>query len=106
MARDLLAQDSVAATLERITASATELVEGCDAAGILVLHDSTVESLAPPTNWSTTATSCNSVSAKDPASMPLVPRKANESSASPTSPDCSSAGLPTLPRPTPSEWAA
>ncbi|MFD5013512.1 GAF and ANTAR domain-containing protein [Streptomyces chartreusis] len=47
MARDLLAQDSVAATLERITASAIELVEGCDAAGILVLHDSTVESLAP-----------------------------------------------------------
>ncbi|MGI5406230.1 GAF and ANTAR domain-containing protein [Streptomyces chartreusis] len=47
MARDLLAQDSVAATLERITASATELVEGCDAAGILVLHDRTVESLAP-----------------------------------------------------------
>ncbi|MFD8045464.1 GAF and ANTAR domain-containing protein [Streptomyces chartreusis] len=47
MARDLLAQDSVAATLERITASATELVEGCDAAGILVLHDNTVESLAP-----------------------------------------------------------
>ncbi|MFE4580054.1 GAF and ANTAR domain-containing protein [Streptomyces chartreusis] len=47
MARDLLAQDSVAATLERITASATELVEGCDAAGILVLHDSTVETLAP-----------------------------------------------------------
>lgn len=47
MARDLLAQDSVAATLERITASTTELVEGCDAAGILVLHDNTVESLAP-----------------------------------------------------------
>ncbi|MFC5219595.1 MULTISPECIES: GAF and ANTAR domain-containing protein [Streptomyces] len=47
MARDLLAQDSVAATLERITASATELVEGCDAAGILVLHDSKVETLAP-----------------------------------------------------------
>ena len=47
MARDLLAQESVGATLERITASATELVEGCDAAGILVLHDSKVESLAP-----------------------------------------------------------
>ncbi|MFF1322185.1 GAF and ANTAR domain-containing protein [Streptomyces chartreusis] len=47
MARDLLPQDSVAATLERITASATELVEGCDAAGILVLHDSTVETPAP-----------------------------------------------------------
>ncbi|MEV5957898.1 GAF and ANTAR domain-containing protein [Streptomyces sp. NPDC051987] len=47
MARDLLAQDSVASTLERITASATELVEGCDAAGILVLHDARVETLAP-----------------------------------------------------------
>ncbi|MEU6379188.1 GAF and ANTAR domain-containing protein [Streptomyces sp. NPDC046909] len=47
MARDLLAQDSVNATLERITASATELVEGCDAAGILILHGTRVESLAP-----------------------------------------------------------
>ncbi|MGW3449355.1 antitermination regulator, partial [Streptomyces sp. NPDC001076] len=47
MARDLLAQDSVEATLRRITASATELVDGCDAAGILVLHDSQVETLAP-----------------------------------------------------------
>ncbi|MFF9098620.1 GAF and ANTAR domain-containing protein [Streptomyces sp. NPDC014802] len=47
MARDLLAQDSLAATLERITASATELVDGCDAVGILVLHDKRVETLAP-----------------------------------------------------------
>ncbi|MET8170020.1 GAF and ANTAR domain-containing protein [Streptomyces sp. NPDC005329] len=47
MARDLLAQDSVDDTLERITASATELVDGCDAAGILVLHDAKVETLAP-----------------------------------------------------------
>ncbi|MGW3124026.1 GAF and ANTAR domain-containing protein [Streptomyces sp. NPDC001107] len=47
LARDLLAQDSVTATLERITASATELVDGCDAAGILVLHDTKVETLAP-----------------------------------------------------------
>ncbi|MFJ3230836.1 ANTAR domain-containing protein [Streptomyces sp. NPDC086787] len=47
MARDLLTQDSVAATLERITASATELVEGCDAAGILILRDTTVQTLAP-----------------------------------------------------------
>lgn len=46
MARDLLAQESVAATLERITGSATELVEGCDAAGILVLHGTKVQSLA------------------------------------------------------------
>jgi hypothetical protein len=47
MARDLLAQESVDATLARITASATELVEGCDAAGILVLHEARVETLAP-----------------------------------------------------------
>ncbi|MFE4999272.1 GAF and ANTAR domain-containing protein [Streptomyces mirabilis] len=47
MARDLLAQDSVDATLARIAASATELVEGCDAAGILVVHDSKVETLTP-----------------------------------------------------------
>lgn len=46
LARDLLAQDSVNATLGRITASATELVEGCDAAGILVLHGSGVETIA------------------------------------------------------------
>ncbi|WP_189150597.1 GAF and ANTAR domain-containing protein [Streptomyces lacrimifluminis] len=47
MARDLLAQDSVDATLQRITTAATELVDGCDAAGILILHDMKVESLAP-----------------------------------------------------------
>ncbi|MET9757963.1 GAF and ANTAR domain-containing protein [Streptomyces sp. NPDC006372] len=47
MARDLLAQDSVEATLERITHSATELVSGCDAAGILLLHGKKVETLAP-----------------------------------------------------------
>ncbi|MEU9313663.1 GAF and ANTAR domain-containing protein [Streptomyces sp. NPDC048256] len=47
MARDLLAQDSVDDTLERITASATELVDGCDAAGILVRHTAKVQTLAP-----------------------------------------------------------
>jgi transcriptional regulator with GAF, ATPase, and Fis domain len=47
MGRDLLAQDSTDKTLARITASATELVEGCDAAGILVLHGNQVETLAP-----------------------------------------------------------
>ncbi|WP_405576776.1 GAF and ANTAR domain-containing protein [Streptomyces sp. NBC_01092] len=47
MARDLLSQESVDATLERITASAIELVEACDAAGILVLHGQQVQSLAP-----------------------------------------------------------
>ncbi|MFJ9116869.1 GAF and ANTAR domain-containing protein [Streptomyces sp. NPDC102394] len=47
MARDLLAQDSVDATLERITSSAVELVEGCDAAGILVLQGRKVRTPAP-----------------------------------------------------------
>ncbi|MER8156247.1 GAF and ANTAR domain-containing protein [Streptomyces sp. NPDC094472] len=47
MARDLLAQASVEATLERISESAVDLVDGCDAAGILMLHGKRVESLAP-----------------------------------------------------------
>ncbi|MGW2939371.1 GAF and ANTAR domain-containing protein [Streptomyces sp. NPDC001156] len=47
MGRDLLAQKSVTATLERITHSAIELVEGCEAAGILILHGKQVQSLAP-----------------------------------------------------------
>ncbi|MDX2696788.1 ANTAR domain-containing protein [Streptomyces ipomoeae] len=47
LARDLLAQDSVPATLERITLAATELVEGCDASGILILRGKEVETLAP-----------------------------------------------------------
>lgn len=46
MARDLLAQDSVDATLRRITFAATELVEGCDASGILILRGGRVETLA------------------------------------------------------------
>ncbi|MGW4913309.1 GAF and ANTAR domain-containing protein [Streptomyces sp. NPDC004270] len=47
LARDLLAQESVDATLARITGSATELVEGCDAAGILVVRGKEVRTLAP-----------------------------------------------------------
>ncbi|MFB7090478.1 GAF and ANTAR domain-containing protein [Streptomyces sp. NPDC056296] len=47
LARDLLAQESVDATLERITSAATELVEGCDESGILILNGGTVRSLAP-----------------------------------------------------------
>ena len=39
MARDLLAQESVQATLDRIVAHAVELVDGCDHAGILLLHN-------------------------------------------------------------------
>lgn len=37
LARDLVAQDSVQATLDEISASAVKLVEGCDAAGILAV---------------------------------------------------------------------
>ncbi|MGW4565791.1 GAF and ANTAR domain-containing protein [Streptomyces sp. NPDC004561] len=47
LARDLLAQETVTATLDRITHSATELVPGCDAAGILILHNKGVQTLAP-----------------------------------------------------------
>ncbi|MFE0419013.1 GAF and ANTAR domain-containing protein [Streptomyces tendae] len=47
LARDLLAQESVNDTLRRITASATELVPDCDAAGILILRGGKVQSLAP-----------------------------------------------------------
>ena len=47
LARDLLAQESVTDTLERITGSATELIEDCDAAGILLLRSNRVQSLAP-----------------------------------------------------------
>ncbi|MGW7255129.1 GAF and ANTAR domain-containing protein [Streptomyces sp. NPDC054834] len=38
LARDLLRQDSVQETLDKITASAVKLVEGCDAAGILAVR--------------------------------------------------------------------
>ncbi|MEU8951800.1 hypothetical protein [Streptomyces sp. NPDC048489] len=43
MARDLLGQPSVEATLKRITGSAVELVAGCDAAGVLLVHGAEVE---------------------------------------------------------------
>ncbi|WP_425839621.1 GAF and ANTAR domain-containing protein [Streptomyces fractus] len=46
MARELLAQESVDATLHKITAWAVDQVEGCDAAGILVLRKGQVETLA------------------------------------------------------------
>ncbi|MEU3979235.1 GAF and ANTAR domain-containing protein [Streptomyces sp. NPDC026672] len=47
MARELLAEDTVGSTLDRITRAATGLVEGCDAAGILVLRGKQAETLAP-----------------------------------------------------------
>jgi transcriptional regulator with GAF, ATPase, and Fis domain len=50
MARDLLSQDSVQATLDRITEHAVKLVEGCDAAGILVVRKREVLTIASTDN--------------------------------------------------------
>ncbi|HEY2205212.1 MAG TPA: GAF and ANTAR domain-containing protein [Pseudonocardia sp.] len=50
MARDLLAQGSVRETLDRIVHHAVELVDGCEAAGIMVLRDGRVETLAASDN--------------------------------------------------------
>ena len=46
MARDLLAQESLQATLDCIVRYALDIVDGCDAAGILSLHNAQVTSLA------------------------------------------------------------
>ncbi|MFF4802842.1 GAF and ANTAR domain-containing protein [Streptomyces sp. NPDC001351] len=46
LARDLLAQDSVQATLDAIAASAVKLVDGCDAAGILAVRKGRAVTLA------------------------------------------------------------
>ncbi|MFJ5274501.1 ANTAR domain-containing protein [Streptomyces sp. NPDC088358] len=46
MARDLLRQESVDATLQQIAASTVDLVDGCDSAGILVRQGDRVETLA------------------------------------------------------------
>ncbi|MFD7687067.1 GAF and ANTAR domain-containing protein [Streptomyces sp. NPDC059781] len=47
MARDLLAEHTLDSTLEQISRKAVELVDGCDASGILVLRGDRVSSLAP-----------------------------------------------------------
>ncbi|TQL18502.1 GAF and ANTAR domain-containing protein [Streptomyces sp. SLBN-134] len=47
MARDLLAEHTLDSTLRQISNSAVELVDGCDASGILVLRGDRVSSLAP-----------------------------------------------------------
>ncbi|MGW2639848.1 ANTAR domain-containing protein [Streptomyces sp. NPDC001348] len=46
LARDLLAKDSVQATLDEIVASAVKLVDGCDAAGILAVRKGRAVTLA------------------------------------------------------------
>ncbi|WP_314174232.1 GAF and ANTAR domain-containing protein [Streptomyces winkii] len=46
MARDLLAQDSVQRTLDRIVVHAVDLVEGCEAAGVMTVENKRVRTLA------------------------------------------------------------
>ncbi|MFE9446657.1 GAF and ANTAR domain-containing protein [Streptomyces sp. NPDC006602] len=46
LARDLLAQDSVQATLDQIAAAAVNLLDGCDAAGILAMRKGRAVTLA------------------------------------------------------------
>jgi transcriptional regulator with GAF, ATPase, and Fis domain len=46
MAHDLLEQDSLQATVDRIAAHTVDLVDGCDAAGILTLRRGQVRTLA------------------------------------------------------------
>jgi transcriptional regulator with GAF, ATPase, and Fis domain len=50
MARDLAAQDSARATLDRVVAHAVALVDGCDAAGVMVLRRGEVITLAASDN--------------------------------------------------------
>jgi hypothetical protein len=50
MARDLLAQNSVQQALDRIVTHAVKLVDGCEAAGILVVRDRQVQTLAVTDN--------------------------------------------------------
>ncbi|HTF55406.1 MAG TPA: GAF and ANTAR domain-containing protein [Pseudonocardia sp.] len=50
MARDFSAQDSARATLDRVVAHAVALVDGCDAAGVMVLRRGEVVTLAASDN--------------------------------------------------------
>jgi hypothetical protein len=46
MSRDLLAQETLPETLDRMVEYAVELVDGCDGPGIMVLGDGRVQTLA------------------------------------------------------------
>jgi transcriptional regulator with GAF, ATPase, and Fis domain len=50
MSRDLLAQNSVQQALDQIVNYATDLVDGCEAAGIMVARDGQVQTLAVTDN--------------------------------------------------------
>ncbi|MET8246396.1 GAF and ANTAR domain-containing protein [Streptomyces sp. NPDC005202] len=51
LARRLLAQDSLQATLEEIVSASVELVEGCEAAGVLTLSKGRTVTLAAHGDW-------------------------------------------------------
>ena len=106
MARDLLAQESVGDTLERITTSATELVDGCDAAGILVLHGRKVETLAPTDQLVVDSDRLQEQLGEGPCFDVARHAQGRQVTASRTSPASSGAGPPTPRGPTRSGWAA
>ncbi|WP_353850172.1 GAF domain-containing protein [Streptomyces phaeoluteigriseus] len=99
MARDLLEQDSLQATVDRIAAHAVDLVHGCDAAGILTLRRARCRHWPPPRTWSVPATGSRASWAKARASTRSP--TTSPSSASPTSPHARTAGPATRPRPAP-----
>lgn len=98
LARDLLSQESLHDTLDRITASATELVEDCDAAGILILRGTKVQSLAPTEQVVIDSDALQGRVGEGPCFDAARSGTGNASSGSPTSPTRRSAGPSTSPR--------
>lgn len=105
MARDLLAQDPVDSTIARITSSATELVEGCDAAGILVINGTTVESLAPTEQPVVDSDLLQGRCGEGPCFDAARHLQTDRVFVSAISPRNRPTGPPTLPRPMRSKWA-
>ncbi len=104
LARDLLAQQTVTSTLERITASAIDLVPGCDGAGILILRDNGVQSLAPTDQRVIDSDRLQERCGKAPATTSPAGTKRSGCSGSPTSGSVTRAG-PTTSR-APVSWAS
>ncbi len=84
MARDLLAEHTLDATLEQISRSAVELVDGCDASGILVLSEGRARSLAPTDELVTDSDRLQGSCARGRASTRRGPTTRSGSSAYPT----------------------
>jgi hypothetical protein len=73
MARDLLAQDSLQETLDRIVSYALDLVDGCEGAGIMVVTKGTAHTLAASDEDARTSDRVQESSARARASTPRVP---------------------------------